>query len=141
MRIHSHRLAIAVLLSVGLLAATPLWLESAPPALPAEMLQLPAAWLVQFEHRQFMVGLLGATLILAAFIPWLRLPAIGASVLSKLAFVVVAAATTAGADPIGAQVWLEAALAVALLAAAFVLWQESREEERWNSGRGWQMEA
>jgi hypothetical protein len=114
-----HRLAIAVLLLSGLLGASPLSVGAASAG-------------IEVQHRDIMLGLLGATLVLSVFVPWLRLPAIGASVLSKLAFIAVALATAWGGEPVPAQFWLEVLLTITLLAAGVVLWREARQEARWH---------
>lgn len=73
--------------------------------------------LVLMRHRALLLGLLGAALVAAAFVPALRLPAMIAGLVSMLAFVDLARApsgrkvrTTAVVD-----VGLSAALAVALV--------------------------
>jgi hypothetical protein len=119
MTAHLHRLGIAVLLLSGLIGVLPLW-QSANQAA------------IEVQHREFMLGLLSATLVLAAVLPKLRLPAIAASVLSKLAFIAVAAATASGSEPVVAQVWVEAFLTAALLAAGTAFWREGRQEARWD---------
>jgi hypothetical protein len=120
MTAHLHRLGIAVLLLSGLIGVLPLWQVANPAAL-------------EVQHRDCMLALLSATLVLLAFLPKLRLPGIAASVLSKLAFIAVTAATAAGGEPVPAQVWVEAFLTAALLAAGTGFWREGRQEARWNS--------
>jgi hypothetical protein len=114
-----HRFAIVVLLLSGLLGAIPPSVDAASAG-------------IEVQHRDFMLGLLGATLMLSVFVPWLRLPAIGASVLSKLAFIAVAAATAFGGGPVPSQVWLEVLLTASLVGAGIVFLREAWQEARWN---------
>jgi hypothetical protein len=118
---HLHRLAVAVLLLSGLLGALPF---SPGPAT--------ASGAIEVQHRDFMLGLLSAALVLSAFVPPLRLPAVAASLLSKLAFIAVAVATVLGGEPAPAQMWLETLLTMTLLGAGAVLWREARQDARWN---------
>jgi hypothetical protein len=84
------------------------------------------------QHRDFMIGLLSATLILSAFVPQLRVPAIAASVLSKLRFISVAVTTVPGLEGVSMQLWLEVLLAAGLLAAGIFFWREARQDACWN---------
>lgn len=115
-----HRLALAVLVVSGLLTAALPW---APPE---------AAGVPLVLHRQFMVGLLGLGLALAAALPSLRLPAIAAAVLSKAAF--IALALVSPETQVGglAAIALETVLAGLLCAAAAVFLREAREDARWH---------
>ena len=117
MNIHLHRLAIAALLLCGLLGSLPVWQAN-----PAEL---------EVQHRDLMLGLLSATLVLSAFVPRLRLPALIASVLSKLAFLAVAV-TTGGTGLVSDQVFFESVLTAVLLVAGIVLWREARQDARWH---------
>lgn len=123
----SHRTALALLVLSGL--GTALWaLADTAAGLPLE------------RHRQFMVTLLGLGLVLAAFLPSLRLPAIAAAVLTKAGFVAIGlAAGTAVGAPAGLLV--ELALALALLVAGAVFLREERQEARWNGTLHWRPEA
>jgi hypothetical protein len=99
-----------------------------------------AAGLPLERHRQFMVTLLGLGLVLAAFLPSLRLPAIAAAVLTKAGFVAIGlAAGSAVGAPAGLLV--ELALALALLVAGAVFLREERQEARWNGTLNWRPEA
>jgi peptidoglycan/LPS O-acetylase OafA/YrhL len=123
----SHRTALALLVLSGL--GTALWaLADTAAGLPLE------------RHRQFMVTLLGLGLVLAAFLPSLRLPAIAAAVLTKAGFVAIglAAGTTVGAP---AGLLVELLLALALLVAGAVFLREERQEARWNGTLNWRPEA
>jgi hypothetical protein len=118
MNTHLHRLAIAALLLCGLVGALPVWQAN-----PAEL---------EVQHRDLMLGLLSATLVLSAFVPRLRLPALVASVLSKVAFLAVAVTTGSSAELVSQQVFFESALTAILLAAGVVLWREARQDARWH---------
>jgi peptidoglycan/LPS O-acetylase OafA/YrhL len=123
----SHRTALALLVLSGL--GTALWaLADTAAGLPLE------------RHRQFMVTLLGLGLVLAAFLPSLRLPAIAAAVLTKAGFVAIglAAGATVGAP---AGLLVELLLALALLVAGAVFLREERQEARWNGTLNWRPEA
>jgi hypothetical protein len=127
MTTHLHRLVVPVLLLSGFLGVVALGQPASPAA-------------IESQHRDFMLGLLSALLILSAFVPRLRLPVIAASVLSKVAFIAVAA-TTGGGGSVLAQVWLELLLTAALVAAGAVLWREARQEARWHGVVGLRPEA
>jgi peptidoglycan/LPS O-acetylase OafA/YrhL len=95
-----------------------------------------SAWsILQTQHWRFVLGILGAGLIVCAFVPALRPAAIGTALLSKLAFLGLALA--GGLDAVAAAglmhgVWLEAAMVVALLAAGAILAGQAWQEARWN---------
>lgn len=123
----THRTALVLLVLSGL--GTTLWgLADTAAGLPLE------------RHRQFMVTLLGLGLMLSAFLPSLRLPAIAAAVLTKAGFVAIGlgAGVVIGA-PAGLVV--EMVLALALLVAGAVFLREERQEARWNGALGWRQEA
>jgi hypothetical protein len=109
-----HRLAIAVLLISG--------------ALTAGIAALDAWALRDFAtsgpllHSQVMLGFFGLGLIVAAFIPSWRLPAVAVATVSNAAFLVISP---------GAAV-LEAGLFLLLLVAAGVFGREAWQEARWN---------
>jgi len=119
MNAHLNRLGIAVLLATGVVGVFSIWQATNPAA-------------VEVQHRDFMLGLLSVALLFSAAVPQLRLPAISASVLSKLAFIAAAAATQAGGEAVPSQVWLEVLLTVALVAAGIVFAREAWQEARWN---------
>ena len=140
MHTHLHRFALAVLVLCGVLgAAAAGW----PAANGVAGQVLPSSvWPVAIQHRQFMLGLLGAMLVLSTLLPALRLPAIAASVLSKVGFVAVAAsAALSGIEPLAVQAWIELGAIAALLAAAAVFWREARTEARWDGVRERGVEA
>lgn len=116
----SHRLAVAALLVAGLLTAVPM-------LFPADAsLSLPLV-----QHRQFMQAMLAAGVLLAAFVPALRLAAIGAAVLSNGAF--SAMTLLAGPAPGWAPyAWPAAVSLVPLLFAGVVLAREAWQQARWD---------
>ncbi|MBI2770310.1 MAG: hypothetical protein HYX47_11855 [Burkholderiales bacterium] len=114
----SHRAALLILVVAGILTVSPLLGSGANYS--------NEAWAV-VQHRQFMLGLLGAGLVLSAFVPALRLAAIGGAILSKTAFLVIsldAAFTRAQ--------WLDAGLLGLLVLAAVVLAREAQQQARWD---------
>ena len=113
----SRRAALAILVVAGILTVSPL-LGGAPN-------YTTEAWAV-VQHRQFMLGLLGAGLVLAAILPALRLAAIGGSILSKAAFLVISLAA-----PFSGAQWVEAGLLGLLLLAGAVFLREARQQARW----------
>ena len=113
-----HRLAIAALALGGLATLVLSW-DPASPALPLVM------------HRQVMTALLGGGLLLSLFVPALRLPAIGAAVLSKTAWVVLLLVSLPAAGPLA---HLEAVLALLLAGAGAVFFHEMRREALWDRG-------
>jgi hypothetical protein len=113
-----HRLAIAALALGGLATLVLSW-DPASPALPLVM------------HRQVMTALLGGGLLLSVFLPALRLPAVGAAVLTKAAWVLLLVVATPGAFALAG---LEAALALLLFGAGAVFFHEMRREALWDRG-------
>ena len=114
-----HRLALAALLVVGL-------------ATLAAVGHLQAAATLAAQHRQVMLAMLAGALILAPWVPMLRIPAAAAGILSKGALLALAWAS--GDNP-SAGLAPDAVQLVALLAAAAILFAQSRQEARWNGGR------
>lgn len=88
--------------------------------------------LLLMQHWGFMMGLLGVGLLLATVLPSLRLPAVGAAVLSKMAFAAIA--LTSGAADAGGlpAVLFELAMLTLLLSAGAVFLREARQEARWH---------
>jgi hypothetical protein len=113
-----HRLALAVLLVVGL-------------ATLAAVGHLQAAATLAAQHRQVMLAMLAGALILAPWLPLLRIPAAAAGILAKAALLALAWAS--GDNP-SAAFAPDALQVVALLAAAAILLVQSRQEARWNGG-------
>ena len=83
-------------------------------------------------HRQALLGLLGAGLILAAFVPVLRMPMVAAAVLSKGAWLLIALAAPDLAPMLGASALRELLQVAALAGAGAVFVFEARREARWN---------
>jgi hypothetical protein len=92
-------------------------------------LQAPASLAAQ--HRQVMLAMLAGALILAPWVPMLRIPAAAAGILAKGALLALAWAS--GDNP-SAGLAPDAVQLVALLAAAAILFAQSRQEARWNGG-------
>lgn len=125
----SHRFALVVLLSCGLLSITLVpWSSSVSAAW--EYPSQAVAWnLLPTQHWQTMLAILAVGLAASAFVPALRPGAISAAVLSKVAYITLAALE---APVLPATAWWEAAMCVALLAAAGVLAREAWQEARWD---------
>jgi hypothetical protein len=111
-----HRLALAALFLVGL--ATLAALDQA------------AGTSVADQHRQVMLAMLAASLLLAPWIPALRQPAIAAGLAAKLALLAVSWGL-AGADGLRASEG-EALQLLVLAAAGVVLLLEARRQARWD---------
>jgi hypothetical protein len=73
--------------------------------------------LVLMRHRAVLLGLLGAALVVAAFVPSWRLPAAVAGLVSMLAFVGLAAAEPARGRRTTATLRVDAVLSAALAVA------------------------
>jgi hypothetical protein len=110
---HLHRFALAVLAAAGVLYLWPLAVAGGDGP--------------QAMYLQWLLGLLGASLLAAVPLPKLRAPALGAAILSKMALLGVAAQQ---AQP--AAGGSDLALLLALLAAAAILGREALQEARWN---------
>lgn len=108
-----HRLAVALLLVAGALIA------SSPFAIGLPLDPQAAGWLA---HWQFMRMLLGLGLVIAAFVPSWRLPAVTVAIISKGAFVLISPSTAV----------LEAVVLSALVLAAIMLAREAWQEARWD---------
>jgi hypothetical protein len=123
-----HRAAIALLLTGGLLT-TLASLENvhASRSVADAAGALP---LLLTQHWGFVMGLLGAGLVLAVFLPSIRLPLIGAAVLSKAALIAIASMPGA-VDQLPGRL-IEVACVALLLAAGAVFLREARQEARWN---------
>lgn len=83
-------------------------------------------------HRQALLGLLGAGLMLAAFLPVLRMPMVAAALLSKGAWLLIALAAPDLAPVFSASALRELLQVAALAAAGAVFVIEARREARWN---------
>jgi hypothetical protein len=125
----AHRTALVLLVAAGCATVVLQW--------PAPTVSGGLA--AMLLHRQFMLGLLGAALVLAAFWPMLRLPALAAAILSKAAFVALAlVAAEAPQYPVAVT---EGVLAVLLTLCAAVFLHEQRIEARWDGAVAWRPEA
>jgi hypothetical protein len=94
---------------------------------------LPLVW-----HRQFMVTLLGLALVLAAWLPALRLPAIAAGLLVKSGALAIALAS---GTTLGLAYGMEALGVAALAVTGAIFLHESRTEARWDGVLGWRPEV
>lgn len=117
-----ERAASTLLVLAGLLSLAPL-LAGAPGDAAAHL-----PWL---QHSRFMMGLWGAGLVAAAFVPALRTGVVAGAVLSKLGFVVLAA-RSAGVDGPVNLAWLEAGAVAMLLAASAMYLHAARRQARWD---------
>jgi hypothetical protein len=119
----ARRTAIGGLLVTGLLTALSPWLVPAHPVVPAD-----ALWPMLLQG-QLLVVVLGAGLLLASFLPQLRLAMVGAAIVSKAGFLAATLPQRSLAAPVQA---FEAALLVLLLAAAAVLSLQALQQARWD---------
>jgi hypothetical protein len=121
-----RRLCLAVLVLAGVLGiAFPPW-ETGGMGLMDAALLAGGEFAAQARHQRFVLDLVGVGLVLSAFWPGLRAAAIGAAVLSKFAYLMLAW----GAQPLPA-LWLEGTLVLALLGVALVLGRQALREARW----------
>ena len=118
-----HRFAVAVLLLGGALTAC-------TPALFWMPVDSAAVSLV--AQGQLMLALLGAAMLVAAFVPSWRLPVVVAAIMSKSAFLVIWATVPDLVPPFPGAAALEGALLFLLLGAAAVFAREAWQEARWN---------
>jgi hypothetical protein len=118
-----HRFAVAVLLLSGTLTAC-------MPALVWMPVDSAAVTLV--AQGQFMLALLGTGMLVAAFVPSWRLPAVVAAIMSKSAFLVIWATVPDLVPPFPGAAALEGSLLLLLVAAAAVFVHEAWQEARWN---------
>ena len=123
----SHRAALAALAASGLLIVAS-QVGGLPPATALGAWPAGSA-LPLVQHGQFMLGLFGAALLLATVLPALRLPAIGAALLSEASFLAIS--WLGSGAPALAQHWSRALGVVLLLAAGAVFLQEARRQARW----------
>ena len=120
-----HRAAVGVLLLVGVLTSqSPLAGIDVTPSPFADSSAMPVVL-----QLQLMLGLLGAGLVLAAFVPALRLAAIGGGILSKAGFLAISLTSGAG---LSASQWQDAGLLLLLVGAAVVFIHEARQQARWD---------
>jgi hypothetical protein len=124
----SHRAAVAALLLCAILVA----------GMSGDAGALATPWM---QHRQFMLGLLGAGLALSAFVPGLRPAAIAAAVLSEASFLAIAW-PAAGAQDLA----VHGAVLLLLAFSGGVFLHEARQQARWegvlpSTARGGRSEA
>ena len=119
---YSHRAAVATLLLAGLLTAVSPLILSGGAGFEAGSLS-PVVL-----HGQLLVTVLGLGLVLAAFVPQLRLAVASAAIVSKAAFLVL---TVGQRAPVGLSQWVEAVQLLLLVPAAAVLACEAWQHARW----------
>jgi hypothetical protein len=128
----AHRFALALLVACGVLSVALVPWDAGFAAMREYLADTPGPWAVmQTQHRQFLLALLGVGLVVSAFMPGLRAAALGASILSKTAYVALALASARHVGDLSLLTWIEAAMALALITTAAVLAQEARQEARW----------
>jgi hypothetical protein len=118
----SRNVAIALLLMIGMLTASPsitAFNPSGITALYGVVLDNEAALLL-VKHRQIMLGLLGAVLICGAFFDSLRMMAIAINVLSKSAFLALSLTTSTLTPGLQRIVYFDVVAIVLLLLSAFI---------------------
>jgi hypothetical protein len=111
-----HRFALGLLFLCGL--------GTALAGVAAAGIDQPLVW-----HRQFMVVLVGAALLLAVWRPALRLPAIAAALLVKAGALAIG---WASGVPLGVAPGAEIVGLTALALAGAVFLHEARMEARWD---------
>jgi hypothetical protein len=116
--------AAALTITVVLIAAGLVHLLPAVGALGAQRLNAlygvaiaDPSLLLLMRHRAVLFGLVGALMLHAAIAPPLQVWALGAGLLSTLSFVVLAVQADALAPPLRTVMWIDIALAVALVLA------------------------
>lgn len=117
-----YRFAVALLLLAGG-SALALSLSAAaglPASGPADAV---VAW-----HRHLLAVMIGAGLLVAAFVPGIRLAAVAMAIMEKTSFLAVSLAAGSGLD---VRQGLEAVVLVALLALMALLAHLARREARW----------
>ncbi|MBD2465485.1 hypothetical protein H6G89_31285 [Oscillatoria sp. FACHB-1407] len=121
----SRRIAIALLVVIGMLTASPsitAFHSSGITALYGVVLENNAALLL-VRHRQIILGLLGATLICGAFFDSLRMMAITVNVLSKSVFLALSLTTSTLTPGLQQIVYFDVVSIVLLLISAFIFLQ------------------
>jgi len=121
-----HRTALTALAAAGALVWISPWLAGSAPVAGPDLAGL-APLLAQ---RQFMLGLLGAGLLLALALPRLRLAAIAAALASKLAFLAIAWGLASVPGPLA--VAADGASVALLLFAGAVFLREAWQQARWD---------
>ena len=115
-----HRTALAALAAAGGLIWVSPWLAGPAWGAPTTLL---AQW-------QFMLGLLGAGLGLALFLPRLRAAAIAAALVSKLAFLAISWRLAAAVDPLALAADTSSVLLLVFAGAVFA--REAWQQARWD---------
>ncbi|RZJ17207.1 MAG: hypothetical protein EOO54_16460 [Haliea sp.] len=119
------RLAVAILLLAGFLTLILSFSAAAgmQPAGLSDPLLVPLAW-----HRHLWAAMIGGSLLVAVYVPRIRLAAATAAVLDKGAFLAVSWAT---GSPLDTRLGLDAAVLLVLVPALIVLGRLAWREARW----------
>jgi len=117
----ADRLVRTVLLLIGLLNVAPAAIALLPERIGSTygVSGLSADAVLMMRHRAVLLGLVGAGLLLAVWLPRLRIAAIGAAAVSKVSFIALVFGLGAN-DALTRVAWIDVA-ALALIGAAAVL--------------------
>jgi hypothetical protein len=113
-----HRLAVALLALAALAASSVVWAQG-------PVAELPSA------HRQWMLVALATVLAAAVVVPALRIPAVAAALLAKVAYLAAVLSYPVAGQTVGGLTW-DIAQALLLAAAGAVFLHEARQEARWD---------
>lgn len=122
MRLSADRIGMLLFVGVGLLNVAPGLLAVLPSRLAATYGAVAddATSTLLLRHRAVLLGLLGVALLVAAFRPYLRMPALVAAAVSKLSFLALVFGAS-GEYPKLIRVGLADVVALVALAAAAIL--------------------
>lgn len=129
----SRNIAIALLIMIGMLTASPSITALNPSGITTlyGVVLENDATLLLVRHRQVMLGLLGATLVCGAFFVPLRLMAITINILSKSAFLGISLTTSNLTPDFQRIVYFDVVSIILLLISTFVFLQPiSRNRHR-----------
>lgn len=130
----SRKIAIALLVVIGVLTASPIVTAFNPngiTALYSVALENDAVLLL-VRHRQILLGLLGATLVCGAFFGSLRMMAIAINVLSKSAFLVFSLTTPTLTPGLQRIVYFDVVAIALLVMSTFIFLQSNGKGQRAN---------
>jgi hypothetical protein len=128
----SRKIAIALLVMIGVLTASPIMTAFNPNGITAlyGVALKNDAVLLLVRHRQILLGLLGATLVCGAFWGSLRMMAITINVLSKSAFLGFSLTTPTLTPGLQRIVYFDVVAIVLLLMSAFIFFQHISQSRR-----------